>query len=93
MFTSSGIHVTSVQQFTDGCASQYKSKHAFSDISARGIPLTRHFFVTSHGKNICDGLGAVVKNMALRYVMGNNIIKIPRTCTHFATKRLPMTPK
>ena len=88
MLTSSGIHVTSIQQFTDECASQYKGKHAFSDISANGIPLTRHFFVTSHGKNVCDGLGAVVKNMALRHVMGNNIIKDSQDLYTFCNQKV-----
>ena len=69
-----GVKITSIHEWTDGCAAQFKGKHAFHDLSMAPIQTTRNFFVTSHGKNVCDGLGAVVKNMAYRYVLGHNII-------------------
>ena len=69
-----GIEPTAIHQWTDGCAGQYKGKNAFHDISKTTLPFQRNFFTTSHGKNVCDGLGAVVKNMAMRHVMGHKII-------------------
>ena len=49
-------------------AAQYKGgKKSFADISLRSQPsVCRHFFETSHGKNICDGLGDIVKIPAIR---------------------------
>jgi len=51
-----------IYEWTDGCAAQYKGKTSFADISFDNIKIERNFFETSHGKNVRDGLGAVVKN-------------------------------
>lgn len=60
-------------QFSDGCASQYKSRIPFMDVSCGpkdlGIQqVERHFFGSSHGKNPCDGEGGIFKNAASRAV-------------------------
>lgn len=68
------VNVSALHQWTDGCPGQYKGKNAFHDISKKAIPVQRNFFTTSHGKNVCDGLGAVVKNMALRHIKGYSIV-------------------
>lgn len=55
-------------QFSDGCASQYKSKGPFSDISHSfddfGFQIERCYFGSSHGKGPSDGESAVVKRQA-----------------------------
>lgn len=68
------IDVESVKQWTDGCAAQYKSKVGFSYLSQRKYKLSRIFFETSHGKNVCDGLGAIVKNSCYRAMLTGKVI-------------------
>lgn len=58
-----------VHQWTDGSACQYKGKTSFADISSKESGFTRNFFETSHGKSVCDGLGAVVKNACAKAVL------------------------
>ena len=55
------VKVDKIHQWTDGCAAQYKGKNSFYDISKNSARLIRNYFETSHGKNVCDGLGAIVK--------------------------------
>ena len=55
---SKETQVDKIIQWTDGCAAQYKSKNCFYDISSKSVATTRNYFETSHGKNVCDGLGA-----------------------------------
>ena len=84
-----GMTIISVHEWTDGSAAQYKGKNAFADITDKMIPTIRNYFVTSHGQNVCDGLGAGVKNMALRHIIGGNITADAEG--NFASLRLPMT--
>jgi hypothetical protein len=66
------VKVEEINLWTDGCAAQYKGKKAFADISLRNQPkVTRKYFETAHGKNVCDGLGATVKNACFRAVVRN----------------------
>ena len=68
-------NVQTVYEWTDGCAAQYKGKHAFADISLNQTrKITRSFFETSHGKGVCDGIGAVVKNVCFRAVVTGKAI-------------------
>ena len=53
--------VTKVIQFSDCCASQYRGKVSFADISL-SPDVERHYYVSSHGKSAADGLSAVVKH-------------------------------
>ena len=47
--------VKRITEFTNGCAAQYKGCSGFANISLQQGQLERHFFETSHGKNVCDG--------------------------------------
>ena len=38
------------------------------------IPVIRNYFETSHGKGVCDGLGAVVKNACFRAVISGKTV-------------------
>ena len=66
--------ITTVTEWTDGCAAQYKSRIAFAYLSKRDRIYTRNYFETSHGKNVCDGLGAIVKNSLYRAMLTGKII-------------------
>ena len=52
---------------------QYKGRISFAYLSLfptkHGIPVTRNYFETSHGKNPCDGLGGTVKRLASNAVL------------------------
>ena len=63
-----------VKEWTDGCAAQYKSKVAFAYLSQTTHSVSRDFFETSHGKNVCDGLGAIVKNSCHRAMLTGKVI-------------------
>ena len=68
------VSVEGIKQWSDGCAAQYKAKVAFAHLSEKTINTSRSYFETSHGKNVCDGLGAVVKNSCYRAVLTGKII-------------------
>ena len=65
-------------QWSDGCASQYKSKGPFIDISCSvddyGIPIERNFFGSRHGKGPSDGESAVIKREARNAVKAGRVI-------------------
>ena len=87
------IAVSHIDQWTDGCASQYKGKRSFGNISCfndvHGISVTRNYFETSHGKSPCDGLGGIVKNMASRAVLRKRaVIRDARELFVFCEKYL-----
>ncbi len=46
--------VTKLIQWSDNCASQYKSHKAFADISKAEIPTECHYFGAQHGKGPAD---------------------------------------
>ena len=49
--------------FSDGVSSQYKNRKNFSNLcihkSDFDLDVEWNFFATAHGKNACDGVGAV----------------------------------
>ena len=53
---------------TDGAASQYKNRYNFCNLMHHeidfGCPAEWSFHPTSHGKNLCDGVGGTVKRKA-----------------------------
>ena len=58
-------------EWSDGCAAQYKSKLPFYLLQRRGsngLPVSRHYFGSRHGKNPSDGESAVVKSAVCRAV-------------------------
>ena len=72
------LNPTLVLQWTDGCASQYKSKGPFADIAASDVDyharIERCFFGSRHGKGPCDGEAAVVKHHAVTAVKAKTAI-------------------
>jgi hypothetical protein len=51
--------------FSDGSAAQYKNRKNLLNITFHNedfaLPAEWHFFVTSHGKSACDGVGGTLK--------------------------------
>ena len=51
--------------FSDGAGSQYKNRKNFVNLCSHqedfGVSAEWHFYVTSHGKGACDGLGGTLK--------------------------------
>ena len=49
---------------------QYKNTKNFINLCHHeddfGMPTEWHFFATSHGKGLCDGVGGTVKRFAVR---------------------------
>ena len=68
--------VKKIVQFSDGCASQYKSHQPFFDISKETLgPTERCFFGSGHGKGPADGVGSVVKQAAYNAIKGGVVIE------------------
>ena len=63
-------HVTHIHYFSDGAAGQYKNFKNFANLVMHykdfGISAQWHFFATSHGKSVCDGIGGTVKREVAR---------------------------
>lgn len=71
--------VNRIHYYTDGCASQYKSKKYFLNLLHHlndfGIHATHHFHATSHGKGPIDGVGGTSKREVYQASMkGENIL-------------------
>ena len=73
-----GRSVERVVQSTDGCASQFKSRGPFADISCAlqdfGCTMERNFFGSRHGKGPSDGESAVVKHHAATAIKSGTAI-------------------
>ena len=65
---SDDTNVEHVVQFSDGCASQFKSKVPFFHLSNMEPVMERSYFGSRHGKGPCDALGGLVKKKAEMYV-------------------------
>ena len=58
-----------IHYFTDGSIAQYKNKYNFINLCHHAADFDEivpewNFFATSHGKNVCDGIGGMVKRAA-----------------------------
>jgi hypothetical protein len=62
---TNGVTVTKVIQFTDNCASQYKSRVPFEILSNRDYAIERNYFGAKHGKGPGDAaIGRVKRQVA-----------------------------
>jgi len=63
------VHVSKEVQFSDGSASQFKSKIPFLHVSETNTHvMERAYFGSRHGKSPCDALGGLIKKKAELYV-------------------------
>ena len=73
-----GLDINCYIQYTDGCSSQYKSRHAFIYIWCAskdfGCTIQRNYFLTHHGKGAADGESAVVKSSSRNAVKSSRHI-------------------
>ena len=83
-------------QFSDGCASQFKSKRPFQDVSEHGVDgmiFERVYFGSRHGKNMCDALGGLVKKSAERLVKSRlGCIRTAKEMYDFCNTKLVINP-
>ena len=70
--------------FSDGAGSQYKNYKAFSTLfhheSGFGLSAEWYFFVTSHGKSPCSGIGGTVKCLVGNASLINTPLKMFEWC-------------
>ncbi|CAF3668306.1 unnamed protein product [Rotaria sp. Silwood1] len=82
-----------VHVFSDGTAQQFKQKFLFRNLcrlfETFSIQLSWHFFVTSHGKGVLDGIGGPIKRLVYRsilsgqkYTLAADFISIARSKTN-----------
>lgn len=66
-----------IDVYSDGASSQFKQRFLFSNLfgwqQQFGIKLQWHFFATSHGKGVVDGIGGTVKRSVWRYVRSGKV--------------------
>lgn len=70
-------NIDTVNIWLDGCAAQYKCKHAFynlSDSFKSSMRLVWNFFGSRHGKCAADGEAAVVKTLLTSEATGRELI-------------------
>ncbi|XP_045192503.2 uncharacterized protein LOC123548897 [Mercenaria mercenaria] len=74
------LHLTIEREihFSDGAASQFKSKTPFADVANSstdyGFPCEKHFFGSRHGKGPCDGEFGVVKRTVSQAVVARQAL-------------------
>lgn len=69
-----GIAFSKLVVFSDGCASQYKRKGSFADLSLKTIAIERNFFGSDHGKSECDGEVGCVNRALDMAVLGRKVV-------------------
>ena len=86
-------NVKEINCFSDGAASQFKQRFLFRNLihisNERKIRLNWHFFATSHGRGVVDGIGGTVKRLLWLAVLAGgscrsaeDFIKIVRNKTN-----------
>jgi len=85
--------VKMMHEWTDGCSTQYKSRHCMGDTSHSvadfGFPTIRNYFETSHAKGPQDGPGADLKFKAdMAVIRRQKIIQNAVDLYEFAQEQL-----
>lgn len=72
-------YVKEINCFSDGAASQFKQRFLFRNLiqirNERKIQLNWHFFATSHGKGVVDGIGGAVKRIVWSAVLAGAVCR------------------
>jgi hypothetical protein len=62
--------VKKIVYFCDGFVAQYKNRKNLLNITCHNedfsVPAEWHFFVTSHGKSACNGIGGTLRKLAAK---------------------------
>ena len=73
-----------VHIFSDGAASQFKQRYLFSNLhkweTKFGVVLKWHFFATSHGKGVVDGLGGTAKRVVWDRIRAGTVVTNAEEC-------------
>ena len=80
-----------VNCFSDGAASQFKQRFHFRNLlqiaNDRNIDLSWHFFATSHGKGVVDGIGGTVKRLVWSAVLAGEVCRSAEDFVKIAKKK------
>ena len=62
--------------WSDGCASQFKSRYVFLDLTKlhRDIDIEWNYFESNHGKEAVDGIGGCVKQKVFKHVKAFKVV-------------------
>ncbi|CAC5416205.1 unnamed protein product [Mytilus coruscus] len=78
---SINCEISVMHEFTDGCSSQYKSRHCMGDVSYSCsdfgyAKILRNYFETSHARGPQDAAGGFIKKQAdLAVIRGTHVIQ------------------
>ena len=88
-YSANQPNITSFIKLNDGCAKQFESIKAISQLSRQPYYLSRFYFETSHEKSKSDGLGGVVKSFVSRSVnREGTVVRNARGFYQFCTENL-----
>jgi hypothetical protein len=80
-----------VDCFSDGAASQFKQRFHFRNLvhiaNERNIHLSWHFFATSHGKGVVDGIGGTVKRLVWSGILAGEVCRSAEDFIKIAKKK------
>lgn len=69
-----GVPIDHIIQLSDNCASQYKSRRPFSELSRSAFRISRVFLGEKHGKNLCDAIFGKVKGWMEKKIRARQVI-------------------
>jgi len=76
LVSDQGPKLKHVHVFSDGPSSQFKNRYMvnfYHKLRSVDMNLTWHFFATSHGKGVVDGIGGTVKRVVWRAVSSRRV--------------------
>ncbi|CAF3259812.1 unnamed protein product [Rotaria sp. Silwood2] len=80
-----------VDCFSDGAASQFKQRFHFRNLvqiaNEHNIDLSWHFFATSHGKGVVDGIGGTVKRLVWSAILAGEVCRSAEDFIKIAKKK------
>jgi hypothetical protein len=84
-------NVEEINCFSDGAASQFKQRFHFRNLTRiadeRKIDLKWHFFATSHGKGVVDGIGGSVKRLVWSAILAGGVCRSAEDFIKLAKKK------
>ena len=88
----SNPQLKTVSFFSDGAASQFKQRFLFHSLiflrDEHDIDVPWHFFATSHGKGVVDGIRGTVKRAVWRACLSGTVINSAEKFLRVATSRV-----
>ncbi|CAF1218860.1 unnamed protein product [Rotaria sordida] len=84
-------NIKAVDYFSDGAASQFKQRFHFRNLvqiaNEHNIDLSWHFFATSHGKGVVDGIGGTVKRLVWSAILAGEVCRSAEDFIKIAKKK------